>query len=173
MRSWSSPISVASVGWYPTADGMRPKSADTSEPACEKRKILSMKRRTSFDSSSRKYSAMVSAASGVRSRAPGTSFICPNTRAVFSITPDSCISRYKSFPSRVRSPTPAKIETPPDSSATFLINSIKRTVFPTPAPPKRPTFPPFTNGARRSITLMPVSKTSVFVVRSTNEGASR
>ena len=30
MRSWSWPISVASVGWYPTALGMRPSSADTS-----------------------------------------------------------------------------------------------------------------------------------------------
>lgn len=28
------PMSVARVGWYPTADGMRPKRADTSEPAC-------------------------------------------------------------------------------------------------------------------------------------------
>ena len=41
MRSCSSPISVPSVGWYPTADGMRPSSADTSEPACENRKMLS------------------------------------------------------------------------------------------------------------------------------------
>jgi len=32
-RTWRRPMSVARVGWYPTADGMRPKSADTSEPA--------------------------------------------------------------------------------------------------------------------------------------------
>ena len=36
IRSWSVPISVLRVGWYPTADGIRPKSADTSEPACTK-----------------------------------------------------------------------------------------------------------------------------------------
>ena len=29
MRSCSPAKSVASVGWYPTADGMRPRSADT------------------------------------------------------------------------------------------------------------------------------------------------
>ena len=33
MRSCRSPRSVASVGWYPTAEGMRPSSADTSELA--------------------------------------------------------------------------------------------------------------------------------------------
>ena len=41
IRSCSTPISVASVGWYPTADGIRPRRADTSEPACVKRKMLS------------------------------------------------------------------------------------------------------------------------------------
>ena len=35
MRSCSSPISSARVGWYPTAEGMRPSSVDTSEPACD------------------------------------------------------------------------------------------------------------------------------------------
>ena len=34
IRSCSSPRSVASVGWYPTAEGIRPSSADTSELAC-------------------------------------------------------------------------------------------------------------------------------------------
>ena len=29
MRSCKAPKSVASVGWYPTADGMRPSRADT------------------------------------------------------------------------------------------------------------------------------------------------
>ncbi len=28
------PMSVARVGWYPTAEGMRPNRADTSDPAC-------------------------------------------------------------------------------------------------------------------------------------------
>ena len=170
MRSCSSPISVASVGWYPTAEGMRPSKAETSDPACEKRKMLSMKIRTSFDSSSRKYSAIVRAVSATRRRAPGTSFICPNTRAVLLITPDSFISRYRSFPSRVLSPTPANTETPFATSDTFLMSSIRRTVFPTPAPPKRPTLPPLTMGAMRSMTLMPVSKISVFVDCSESRG---
>ena len=34
MRSCRPPRSVASVGWYPTAEGMRPRRADTSELAC-------------------------------------------------------------------------------------------------------------------------------------------
>ena len=34
MRSCSVPRSVARVGWYPTAEGIRPSSADTSEFAC-------------------------------------------------------------------------------------------------------------------------------------------
>ena len=71
---------------------------------------------------------------------------------------------YRSLPSLVLSPTPAKKEYPPDSLATLLINSIRRTVLPTPAPPNNPIFPPFKNGAKRSMTLIPVSKTSVFVL---------
>ena len=35
------------------------------------------------------------------------------------------------------------------------------TVFPTPAPPKRPTFPPLAKGQTRSITLIPVSRISL------------
>ena len=105
MRSCSWPISVASVGWYPTALGMRPRSADTSEPACVNRKMLSMNRSTFFPWS-RKNSAIVSAESPTRRRAPGGSFICPYTSATRSSTPDSSISSSRSLPSRVRSPTP-------------------------------------------------------------------
>ncbi|CKT50637.1 Uncharacterised protein [Mycobacterium tuberculosis] len=47
MRSCSSPISSASVGWYPTADGIRPRSVDTSDPAWVNRKMLSMNSNTS------------------------------------------------------------------------------------------------------------------------------
>src|SRR5258705_11503078 len=47
------------------------------------------------------------------------------------------------------------------------------TVFPTPAPPNRPILPPFTNGAIRSMTLIPVSNTSVLGSRSTNFGVAR
>ena len=42
IRSCSSPISSARVGWYPTAEGMRPRRVETSEPAWTKRKMLSM-----------------------------------------------------------------------------------------------------------------------------------
>ena len=77
MRSCSSPISVARLGWYPTALGMRPSSADTSEPACVKRKMLSMKSSTSWPSSSRKYSATVRPVRPTRRRAPGGSVIWP------------------------------------------------------------------------------------------------
>ncbi len=75
-----------------------------------KRKMLSMKRRMSRPSSSRKYSAMVSAVRPTRWRAPGGSFIWPKTMTVLSMTPDSVISPRRSFPSRERSPTPAKTE---------------------------------------------------------------
>ncbi|CSI54164.1 Uncharacterised protein [Vibrio cholerae] len=43
----------------------------------------------------------------------------------------------------------------------LLISSIMLTVLPTPAPPNRPILPPFANGQIRSITLTPVSKSSV------------
>ena len=62
------------------------------------------------------------------------------------------------MPSRVRSPTPQKTDLPPWPLATLLISSMITTVLPTPAPPNRPILPPFTNGAIRSMTLMPVSK---------------
>ena len=64
-----------------TALGMRPSSAETSEPACTKRKMLSMKRSTSRPSS-RKYSAMVRPVRPTRRRAPGGSFIWPKTSTV-------------------------------------------------------------------------------------------
>ena len=50
---------------------MRPSSVDTSEPAYAKRKMLSTKRSTSWFCTSRKYSAIVSAASATRRRRPG------------------------------------------------------------------------------------------------------
>lgn len=51
--------------------------------------------------------------------------------------------------------------------------SVRMTVLPRPAPPKRPALPPRTNGVRRSMTLMPVSNSSVFVERSVIGGGSR
>ena len=130
---------------------MRPSSADTSELACVKRKMLSTKRSTSWPSKSRKYSATVSPVSPTRARAPGGSFICPYTSvhlespacAPSLITPPSIISWYRSLPSRVRSPTPANTEKPPWPFAMLLMSSMMNTVLPTPAPPKRPILPPF------------------------------
>src|SRR3982074_724995 len=59
---------------------MRPSKADTSEPACVKRKMLSTKNSTSWPWS-RKCSATVRPDRPTRARAPGGSFICPYTRA--------------------------------------------------------------------------------------------
>src|SRR6478672_11790092 len=90
---------------------MRPSSVETSEPAWVKRKMLSIKSRTSCFCTSRKYSAIVSADSATRRRVPGGSSIWPKTSAVFSMTPESVISAMRSLPSRVRSPTPANTGT--------------------------------------------------------------
>ncbi len=96
---------------------MRPRSADTSEPACEKRKMLSTNSSVSAPVASRNHSHMVRADRATRSRAPGGSFIWPNTMAVCVMTERpvlpifvSCISSHRSLPSRVRSPTPANTE---------------------------------------------------------------
>ena len=88
-----------------------------------------------------------------------------------SLVFDSFISSQRSFPSRVRSPTPANTEIPPCLVAILLISSWMMTVFPTPAPPNKPIFPPFKYGSIRSITLIPVSNISRFVFWSTSAGA--
>jgi len=75
--SCSAPKSVARVGWYPTADGIRPRSADTSEQAWVNLKMLSTNKSTSWFSSSLNYSAMVSPVRPTLALAPGGSFICP------------------------------------------------------------------------------------------------
>src|SRR5436305_1387510 len=77
------------------------------------------------------------------------------------------------MPSTVRSPTPANTERPPNSCATRRIISWMTTVLPTPAPPNMPIFPPLTYGARRSMTLMPVSNISVRGSSSSSGGAGR
>src|SRR5262245_37505903 len=89
------------------------------------------------------------------------------------MTFDSVISRIRSLPSRVRSPTPAKTDVPPKLRATRMIISWMSTVLPTPAPPNRPILPPLTYGASRSSTLMPVSSISVLGSRSAKAGAWR
>ena len=72
---------------------------------------------------------IVNAVKPTRIRAPGGSFIWPYTNATLDslklfalITPDSFISSYKSFPSRVRSPTPPNTDTPPCALAILLVN---------------------------------------------------
>ena len=170
--SCSAPISVASVGWYHTAEGILQRSADISEPACVNLKILSTKSSTSFFSLSLKCSAIVRPVSATLALGPGASFICPNTIAVLSITPDSFISWYRSFHSLVLSPTQATTEYHPWPDAILWISSCMITVLPTHAHPKRPTFQPFSIGAIKSTTLIPVSKSSAFVVNSVNSGAS-
>ena len=87
--------------------------------------------------------------------------------------PDSLNSSQRSFPSRVRSPTPAKTEIPPWCFAMLWMSSWMSTVLPTPAPPKRPVLPPFVYGSRRSTTLMPVSSIWIEVDWSSNAGAGR
>ena len=62
-------------------------------PAWMKRKMLSMSSNTSRCSSSRKYSAIVSAAWPTRNRLPGGSFIWPKTITMFGNTPASFMSR--------------------------------------------------------------------------------
>src|SRR5690606_34640283 len=57
--------------------------------------------------------------------------------------------------------------------AMLLISSIMLTVLPTPAPPNRPTLPPLANGHIRSMTLMPVSSSSVAGDWSSYDGAAR
>ena len=132
-----------------------------------------MNRRTSRPSSSRKYSAIVRPVRPTRWRAPGGSFIWPNTNAVLLMTPDSVISWMRSLPSRERSPTPANTDTPACCFATLLMSSWMMTVLPTPAPPKIPILPPFLNGQMRSMTLRPVSNISISVVWSSNAGGAR
>src|SRR5262245_31625720 len=162
---------------------MRPRMAETSEPACTKRKMLSTKSSTSCFRTSRKYSAIVRPDSPTRRRAPGGSFICPKTSTALSITLCSLpsgvlyfasdISSQRSLPSRVRSPTPQKTLKPPLLTAVIRISSWISTVLPTPAPPKRPIFPPFANGQSRSTTLRPVSNTSEIGSWCSKGGAAR
>ena len=85
--------------------------------------------------------------------------------------PLSIISRSRSLPSRVRSPTPAKTERPLWPLAMLFMSSWMSTVLPTPAPPKRPILPPLAYGSIRSMTLMPVNRTSASVVSSSYDGA--
>jgi hypothetical protein len=148
MRSCIPPMSIASVGWYPTAEGMRPSRAETSEPAWVKRTVRTLaavvrskedfstdvvneeehvlsffvaeipssqgqllSQRFEWDAEALRAQHGMSWIHDVpensrgqydlvratRARAPGGSFICPNTRATLDspsrlMTPVSCIS---------------------------------------------------------------------------------
>ena len=79
--------------------------------------MLSTNSSVSAPVASRNHSAIVRADRATRSRAPGGSFIWPKNITVLSMTDlpvlpilVSCISSQRSFPSRVRSPTPANTE---------------------------------------------------------------
>ena len=79
--------------------------------------MLSTNSSVSAPVESRNHSHMVRADRATRRRAPGGSFIWPNTMAVCVMTERSvlpilvsCISSHRSLPSRVRSPTPANTE---------------------------------------------------------------
>ena len=65
---------------------------------------------------------------------------------------------------------PQNMLTPLLCPTILWIISVSKTVFPTPAPPNKPAFPPRSNGIRTSMALMPVTKTSDFVDRFANEG---
>ena len=86
---------------------------------------------------------------------PPFSRLSLNSSPYFTM-PASIISRSKSLPSRVRSPTPANTDKPLCAFAILLINSWISTVLPTPAPPNKPILPPFEYGSIKSITLIPV-----------------
>jgi hypothetical protein len=140
------------------AEGMRPSRPDTSEPACTKRKMLSISSSTSRRGrrgNTRPWSARrgrrESARRGFRSsgRTPSP---CSPAR------PASPISRYSSSASRERSPMPQNRLTPSYSATMLWIISVISTVLPTPAPPKSPALPPRSSGESRSMALIPVSK---------------
>jgi len=75
--SCKAPKSVANVGCYPTAEGILPNKAETSEHAWVNLKMLSTNNKTSLFSTSLNYSATVRPVNPTLALAPGGSFICP------------------------------------------------------------------------------------------------
>jgi hypothetical protein len=120
---------------------MRPRSADTSEPACVKRKMLSTKNEHVLPWS-RKYSATVRPASATRARAPGGSFIWPYTSATFVEN-----ARLLDLEIEVVAFTGALADAGEHRVSAVALGDVvdqllNETVLPTPAPPKRPILPP-------------------------------
>ena len=143
--------------------------------------MLSTNSSVSAPVSSRKYSAIVSADRATRRRAPGGSFIWPNT--MHGLVDDAACRCRRSwlpaFPARGRSPRGCarrRRRTPSSRRASWRCGRsapVRMTVLPRPAPPNRPALPPRTNGVSRSMTLMPVSNSSVLGDSSANCGGSR
>ncbi|KKU79367.1 MAG: hypothetical protein UY06_C0024G0003 [Candidatus Amesbacteria bacterium GW2011_GWA2_47_70] len=133
-----------------------------SFPAWANLNTLSIKNSTSFFDSSRKCSAMVTPASPVKYLTAAFSPIGPKTNDTAGKMPLTFSSSCNSWPSLVRSPTPANT----DTLLSFLPRvttlcriSVKSKVLPTPAPPNSPILPPRTSGENKSMALIPVSHT--------------
>jgi hypothetical protein len=132
---------------------MRPRSADTSEPACVKRKMLSTKRSTSWPS-------LVAEVLGDREGREGDAGA--RARRLVHLAVDqrglgddglAGLERLLHLEVEVVALAGAladagEQDTPPCALATLLMSSMMRTVLPTPAPPKRPILPPLLVGAR-------------------------
>ena len=83
------------------------------------------------------------------------------------------ISSFKTNDSLWERNQPVYVYLTTDSLGFAKINSVSKTVLPTPAPPKRPALPPRSSGINTSIALIPVSKISDFVERRVSFGGAR
>ncbi len=90
----------------------------------------------------------------------------------FSRTPDSFISVQRSFPSRERSPTPVNMEYPPCSVAILLDQLLDQNCFTYTGTTEQTDLTTLCIRARRSMTLIPVSRISTAGLCSSNVGGS-
>ena len=140
------PISVAKVGWYPTADGILPSKAETSDPAWVNLNILSTKNKTSFPcpspAPSLKYSATVNPDNATLALAPGGSFIWPKTKVAL----ESFIAFLSTL---LKSQPPSSIDLSnsspyliiPDSNISLRRSFPSLVLSPTPANTESPPWP--------------------------------
>ena len=143
--------------------------------------MLSTNSSVSAPVESRNHSAIVRADRATRRRAPGGSFIWPKTMAVCAMTDSAGVADLGllHFEPEVVALAGPLADAGEDRVAAVLalamraISSVRMTVLPRPAPPNRPALPPRTSGVSRSMTLMPVSNTSVLGDSSANGGGSR
>ena len=138
-----------------------------------KRKMLSMNSSVSAPVVSRNYSAMVRADRATRKRAPGGSFIWPKT--MHGLLDDAAAGvadlGFLHFQPEVVAFAGPLADAGEHRVTAVLAGDagdqfVRMTVLPRPAPPNRPALPPRTNGVSRSMTLMPVSNSSVLGDRS-------